>query len=98
MGVQYMEPKEIKQICLTLMETADAAYFSTLDPSGFLTQHEADMVIPPLHLVGLVRSDNRRGVDENPKRCVRCFDRFLEPLELVFAPQRDRTLGFLSAS
>jgi general stress protein 26 len=30
-----MEPQTIKQICLTLMETADAAYFSTIDQSGF---------------------------------------------------------------
>lgn len=30
-----MEVQTIKQICLTLMETGDAAYFSTIDPSGF---------------------------------------------------------------
>ncbi len=30
-----MEEKELKQECLKLMETADAAYFATIDSEGF---------------------------------------------------------------
>ncbi len=30
-----MEEKELKQVCLKLMETADAAYLSTVDSDGF---------------------------------------------------------------